>query len=98
MLDWLYRTTWVLLAVLVIIGLSLIFMPRIAQYREYRRREGLRAEAVRETEDAIQNLRRQQELFRTDPRYAERIAHDLGMARTNEVLYRIIDSRPRRED
>ncbi len=86
-----YRFAWVMLAVLVITGAGFIFLPRYQEYKELQRREAVLLERIRQKEDTLQSLRIKQERFRSDPEFVERIAHDIGMARPNEVIYRYSD-------
>jgi cell division protein FtsB len=74
-----------LLAALVI----LLFEPKLREYQDLRRLEAQRRAEVREQEERHKALRMKQERFVNDPRFVETLAHDLGLARSNEVLFRI---------
>jgi len=83
-----YRTGWIALAVLGLVGASVAFVPKWKEYRDYQRRntEMAREEALEQ--EMLNLLKSKQERFRTDPRFVVRIAHDLGLARSNEVIFR----------
>lgn len=83
-----YRFAWMMLAVLFITGSGFIFLPRYQEFKELQRREAVLLEEIRHKEDTLRALRIKQERFRNDPEFVERIAHDIGMARPNEVIYR----------
>lgn len=89
-----YRTGWIALAVLGLVGASVAFVPKWNEYRGYQRRntEMAREEALEQ--EMLNLLKSKQERFRTDPRFVARIAHDLGLARSNEVIFRFQGDAP----
>ncbi|MCX7817696.1 MAG: septum formation initiator family protein [Kiritimatiellae bacterium] len=77
---------FVLLAVVAALGI----VPKWRAMQDYRRRKEDLERQIAIEEELTKLLRQKQERFRTDPRFVERIAHDLGLARSNEILYRIV--------
>ncbi len=65
-------------------------VPKWRAMQDYRRRKEDLERQIAIEEELTKLLRQKQERFRTDPRFVERIARDLGLARSNEVLYRIV--------
>ncbi len=75
-----------LLATVAALGI----VPKWRAMQDYRRRKEDLERQIAIEEELTKLLRQKQERFRTDPRFVERIARDLGLARSNEVLYRVV--------
>ncbi len=86
--TFIYRLAWTMLAVLLLTGSAFIFVPRYQELQELQRRETALLDQIRQKEEILRSLRIKQERFENDPEFVERIAHDIGMARPNEVIYR----------
>ncbi|MBP7275595.1 MAG: septum formation initiator family protein [Kiritimatiellae bacterium] len=82
------------LLVLALVGIVLLFTPMVNNYRSLRREEAEWMERVQKTEEELKALKQKQEQFKTDPRFVEVIAHDLGLAKTNEVLIKLEAAEP----
>ncbi len=95
-MNWvaIYRFAWIALGVLVLVGMGFMFVPLIQQDREYQRRESALREEIRHDEEQIRELQIMQERFQSDPAFVERIAHDIGLAKPNETIFRFIDEEP----
>ncbi len=89
-----YRTAWLALAIMTLIGVLCLFLPRWREYHEYQRRRAELADQVRLEEEMLRVLRTRQERFRQDPRFVEQMAHDLGMARPGETLFKFRNDPP----
>lgn len=83
-----YKSASVALGVLMLIALAAVFWPKWKEYRNYEQRREEARRQIQEEEERYLHLKTQQERFRTDPRFVEQVAHDLGMAKTNEVLFK----------
>jgi len=84
-----YRAAVVAAFGLLLAVAAIGIVPKWKAMQDYRKRkEDLEREIAIE-EELTKLLRQKQERFRTDPRFVERIARDLGLARSNEILYRI---------
>jgi cell division protein FtsB len=89
-----YKSSWVALGVLFAIGIVCVFWPQVQQHREYQRHEAeLQAEIELEKEITA-HLKRQQERFQNDPRFVEHVAHELGMAKPNETIFKFVPDEP----
>ncbi len=86
-----YRFVWIALAVLLLAGMGFMFVPLIQQDREFQRREAQLTETIEQHEQEIRQLRIKQERFQTDPDFVERIAHDMGLIKPNEFIFRFVD-------
>ncbi len=89
-----YRFAWIALGVLVLVGMGFMFVPLIQQDREYQRRESVLREEIRQDEEQIRELKLKQERFQSDPAFVERIAHEIGLAKPNETIFRFVDEEP----
>lgn len=88
----LYRFAWVVFIALVLCGLMSIFLPSLRENQERQRRASVREEEIRNKEESIQQLRRQQERFLTDPKFVEDVAREeFGKARPGETIFRFSD-------
>ncbi len=85
------RFLTLLFAALVVVGIICIFTPKVRSLREMQSRKSELEQENRRLEMAINELRNNQERFSTDPAFVEWIAKkDLGMVRTNEVVFKFI--------
>jgi|YNPMSStandDraft_1061717.scaffolds.fasta_scaffold86344_2 cell division protein FtsB len=84
-----YRTCWVLLIVMILVGAAMVMIPRWQEMRAYQQRQIELQREIETEEEMIKLLRMKQERFQTDPEFVERLARDLGLVRSNEVLIRV---------
>ena len=83
-----YRFAWVLLIVLIAIGLTCIFVPKIHGIRELHRRNAAIETENRKTASRIGELKNSQERIRSDPAFVELTARRMGMAKEGETVVR----------
>ena len=82
-----YRFAWSLLAVLVVIGLGLVFAPRLREIsRLQAQKEAIEAENA-QLKAALHDIREHQRRFTSEPSYVERTAREIGMVRPGETVY-----------
>ena len=93
-----YRTAWAIFAGLALAAAAIVFIPKWREYQEYHRRRAEAQELMRMENDRLNLLKQKQERFETDPRFVERMAHEQGLARPGEVIFRFHgdESAPRR--
>jgi cell division protein FtsB len=85
----LYRIATVVFFVAVVIAIISAFVPKIRQNQERQRKIAALEEENRQKEEALKNLRKQQEQLATDPKYVEKLAREeLGKAKAGETIYR----------
>ncbi|HNR94031.1 MAG TPA: septum formation initiator family protein [Kiritimatiellia bacterium] len=96
MISWdaVYKGAWVVLIALLIAGSVLMFIPKLQEYRRYQQTAAKLEEESRHEEEIIKHLKMQQERFRTDPRFVEFVAHEMGMVKSNETIFTFIDDLP----
>ncbi|MFA7160687.1 MAG: septum formation initiator family protein [Kiritimatiellia bacterium] len=99
----LYRAASVAFAILAVVAIVCAFLPKFRQNQERQRRiNALEAENPQK-EEAVKNLRKQQDMFATDVKYVEKVAREeLGKAKAGETVYRVgarkpHDHQPRRK-
>jgi cell division protein FtsB len=87
-----YRFAWLTLVILLAIGLTCVFVPKCNQLRQLQKRKAAIERENRETETRTRELRERQERFRNDPAFVERVAHDMGLVRENEVVFKFTNT------
>jgi cell division protein FtsB len=83
-----YRLAWVLAVVLLVIGLIGVFMPKTNRLRELQRTKADLQSQNRTVEVQVKDLKQKQERFDTEAGYLERVAHEQGLVKPNEVVFK----------
>lgn len=91
-----YKFAWALLIVIVPVGVTCMFVPHCGSLRALNEKRALLADENRRTEEATRELRLRQERFMSDPLFVERVAREAGMAKSNEVVFRVAADDPAR--
>ena len=87
-----YRFAWLMLAVLLVIGLTCVFVPKCNELRQLQKRKAAIEQENRATDSLTRELRQKQERFKNEPAYVERVAHDMGMVKENEIVFKFTNS------
>ena len=90
-LGTIYKAAWITLVILFLVGIACMFWPQFEEYREYKRRESQLAREIQLEEEIIKTIKSWQERFPDDKRFVEQIAHEMGMAKTNEIIFTFIE-------
>ena len=90
-----YRFSWLVLVLLLVIGLACIFIPKFREVNELQDRRNELRRKVQATEQATMALRVKQERFSSDPEYVERIAKEAGMIKPTEILFKFTNDNSR---
>ncbi len=79
----------VLIAVIVMagVGVVLAFTPKVRQLRDYQGRNDALRQRIEITVAAEQELKNKQRRFQSDPRFVEKVAHEVGYARSDETIF-----------
>ena len=81
----LYRIATVAFIAVVIIAIISAFLPKIRQNQERQRKITALEEENRRKDEAVKNMRKQQEQLANDPKYVEKLAREeLGKAKAGE--------------
>jgi len=91
---WVYRITWILIAVVGLICVICLFVPMYSRYRGFEQKKVELLEQKRLEELKLSRLRRQQEQFASDPAFVERTAREAGMVKSNEAVMKIVEGLP----
>jgi cell division protein FtsB len=79
----------VLMAVvaMAIVGIVLAFAPKVKQMQSYQDTRDALQQRIDITVSAEKELKEKQQRFLTDPSYVEKVAHEVGYARKDEMIY-----------
>lgn len=79
----------VLIAIVVMagVGVVLAFTPKVRQMQEYQQTNDSLQQRIEVTVAAEQELKDKQRRFFSDPEFVEKVAHEVGYARTNETIF-----------
>lgn len=84
---------------LLLIMLSVrIFMPKLSEVRKLQSRKLELKEEVTRLEERIKELKENQEKFSSDPDFVVRTAHEIGMVKTNETVFKFTDGKTEEPD
>lgn len=84
-----YRTSLVILGLVVIFVLASVFVPLVRESRDRERKVMALQEEIDAKNAEIIRLRKQQEQFQNDPTFVENLARDeFGKVRPGETIYR----------
>jgi len=84
----LYRIAWGLLVILLVIGVTCVFLPQCNRLRELQRQRVSLEEQNRHTEALTRDLREKQEKFDSDTAFVVRTARETGLVMPNETVYK----------
>ncbi len=86
-----YKGAWVVLLIVVAATIMRLFTPKWNEFRAVQETKSRLEEEIRLTEELISNYRQKQERFQNDPLFVERMAHEAGLAKDNETIFRFED-------
>jgi cell division protein FtsB len=83
-----YRVALVLLAMVVPVGIACFFLPKCDRLRVLQSQKTVLEDENQRIEALTRELRAKQERFATDTNFVERTAREVGMAKSNEIVFR----------
>ena len=87
-----YRFACTTLAILLVLAIARVFMPKIRQARELQRHEQQLVQEIEIDKELVQLLKTKSEKLKNDPRFLERVAREeLGLAKPGETVFKFID-------
>jgi cell division protein FtsB len=90
------RVALIIIAILAVVLALSWFVPRIKQYHDLQKVEVERSGEVHAEQETLDQLKKNQEKLRNDPRFVERVAREeIGMAKPGEIVFRFVDEAPR---
>ena len=88
----LYRIFLVAAALLLVVILVRVFVPKYQEEQRLRARLEEARQDVRRTAENLRQLKLKQERLREDPRYVEKVAReDLGLSKPGETVFRFVE-------
>ncbi len=84
----LYKFAWIVVMVVCVIGVVCVFIPKAHSYRELQKRKIALEENNARMEARARQLETNQQRFRSDPDFIERIAREQGRAKPGETIFR----------
>ena len=69
------------------VGIVLAFAPKVKQVKDYQNTRDTLQQSIDVAVAAERELKDKQQRFLTDPAYVERVAHEVGYARKDEMIY-----------
>jgi cell division protein FtsB len=84
----LYRFAWIVVIISCVIAVVCVFLPKAHSYRELQKRKLAIEENNARTEARVRQLESNQQRFRSDPDFVERIAREQGRAKPGETIFR----------
>jgi cell division protein FtsB len=84
----LYKFAWIVVVVACVIGVVCVFIPKAHSYRELQKRKVALEENNARMEARARQLEINQQRFRSDPDFVERIAREQGRAKPGETIFR----------
>ena len=82
----LYRIAWIATAIVFVIGALCVFGPQLNHYHRMLAQKESKEAEEKAMNAAIGDLQDRQERFRTNARFVERTAREIGMVKPDEVL------------
>ena len=81
------RIVLMAISVMAVVGIVLAFTPKVRQIQLYQDTCNQLQQRIDITVAAERELKEKQHRFLTDPTYVERVAHEVGYARKDEIIY-----------
>jgi cell division protein FtsB len=83
-----YKVAWVFLTILCAVWVVCMFIPKVKQIGDLQTKKADLQEQDARLENSVKELKDKQELFTTDPAFVEKTAREIGMVKTNEMLFK----------
>jgi len=83
-----YRLSWILLVVILIISIICLYLPKCRQLRRMQKEKSAKIEANRIKQNSITEHKAWQDKFETDPSFVEKTARESGMVKENEYVFK----------
>ena len=83
-----YKFAWGLLAVIAIVALICLFLPKVYHFQDLQKKRDELRKLNAEKQAMIRDRQQKQEKFRSDPAFVERTAREMGMVKPNETIFK----------
>ena len=81
------RIVLIAVGVMALVGIVLAFTPKVKQLQAYQNTSDALQQRIEITVAAERKTKNNIRRFKIDPIYVERVAHEVGYARENEMIY-----------
>jgi cell division protein FtsB len=81
------RIVLVAVVAMAAVGIVLAFTPKVKQMQSYQTTRDALQQRIEITVSAEQELKEKQRRFLSDPEFVEKVAHEVGYARTTETIF-----------
>lgn len=88
--DLIYRLAWIVLFILLLIGTGVLVTPKLNEYRETQAHKQELEKQIRLEEEMLKVLKLKQQRFESDPEFVRGLAHEMGLAAPDEVIFKYI--------
>ena len=85
------RIVLIAIGVMAGVGVVLAFAPKVKQLKNYQATHDALQQRIDVTVTSEKQLKENQRRFFSDPEFVERVAHEVGYARTNETVFHFQD-------
>ena len=75
------------LGAMILTGIAFIFVPKVRQSHEYQATRDELQTKIDEVCAAEKQLKTKQQQFKTDPVFVEKVAHEVGYAHKDEMIF-----------
>ena len=90
--DMFIKIMIVTILIMVIIGIGLAFTPKVKQMHLYQQTRDRLQQRIDETVAAEKKSKNKQQRFLTDSAYVEKVAHEVGYAHKDELIFHFPDT------
>jgi cell division protein FtsB len=89
------KVAWAVIGVLSVILILVAFIPKLQHYQHLQRVEAEKSGDVRQAQDALDQLKQDQQKLRTSSQFVEKVAREEHqLAKPNELLFKFVDDDP----
>ena len=81
------RIVLIAVVAMAVVGIVLAFTPKVKQMQTYQNTRDTLRQRIEVTVASEKELKEKQQRFLTDPSYVEKVAHEVGYARKDEMIY-----------
>ena len=90
--DIVVKVMVIVIIIMVIIGIGLSFTPKVKQMHVYQKRSEQLQKKIEQTLAEEKQSQIQQRRFATDSNYVEKVAHEVGYAHEDELIFHFPNS------
>ena len=91
LLRYTIKSVWLFIAAIIFVGLAGLFLPQMNKHHSYQASITELETEIKDGEESLKQLNVKQQRFRTDKNFVEHVAHELGMVKPGEILFKIQD-------